>query len=447
MREIHLAAHQSMEPMLIDAEGFVEQVDVALLVASAHKDHRAPEWSAKVKLEARGKAASGGGRFSSGGGFGAMSRDIACGDGLQACDIVAVMTAPDLALPQAVEALDGILEARLAWWGKYGNDLQGQTQAADTPDTVSKSVPSLKDRIVVELCVGGQPFAAPALDQNCEGSACAWPLHWPGVGQRAMQAGRSEHRDKRPTSDLQILDEVKAVQLGLAGGQIGQIPALGRRGPALPMRTVEHPVTRKYPVDRRALRDSLNISALMQRQADRVGSVLAQHAALAQVSSHAQDMLFQGRRRAVPGPTGLQIREAHPVHALAASACNPVSRRAHTDPELLGYRSQALPLTYRPNQLAAALFKRRFLAMTDPSKIQERYITPRPREHMTTSWLITPRCPYWHALPARRRARGGISGRPTGSLRFLRPHCLPTTRCSTNAATRVFNQRCNSARN
>jgi len=50
---------------------------------------------------------------------------------------------------------------------------------------------------------------------------------------------------------------------------------------------------------------------------------------------------------------------------------------------------------------------------------------------MTTSWLITPRCPYWHALPARRRARGGISGRPTGSLRFLRPHCLPTTRCST----------------
>jgi hypothetical protein len=40
---------------------------------------------------------------------------------------------------------------------------------------------------------------------------------------------------------------------------------------------------------------------------------------------------------------------------------DPVGSRAHTDPELHGYRSQALPPTYRPNQLAAALFKRRFL--------------------------------------------------------------------------------------
>ena len=380
MREIHRTSHQSMKPMLIHSEVLIEQVDVALLGASAHKDHRTPEWSAKIKLEARRKAASSWGGFSSGGGFGAICRDISLRDGLQASNVVAVMPLPDLALPEAVEALNGILEARFAWWGKYGNDLQGQTQAADPPDTVSISVISLKDRIVVELCVGGQPFAAPAFDQSCEGSACAGSFHWPGVDQRAMQAGRSEHRDKRPTSDLQILDEVKAVQFGLAGGQIRQMPALGRRGPALSMRAIEHPVTRKYPVDRRAPWDSLHSSVLMHRQADCIKSVLAQHAVLAQVSSHAQDMPFQGRRRAVPSPTWLQVGEMHPVQAFAASTRRPVRRRAHTDRELSGYRSQALPLTYRPNQLAAALFKRRFLAMSDPSKMQERYINPRQRE-------------------------------------------------------------------
>ena len=102
MREVNLAAYQSMEPMRIDAEGFVEQMDVAVLVASAQKDDRAPERSVEVELERCGKATPAGGGLSPGGGFGAISRDIACGDGRQACDIGEVMAPPDLALPQAV---------------------------------------------------------------------------------------------------------------------------------------------------------------------------------------------------------------------------------------------------------------------------------------------------------------------------------------------------------
>src|SRR5665811_932253 len=100
MREVHLTAHQSMEPMFIDAEVFVEQVDVALLGTSAHKNHRPLEWRAKVKLEARGKAASGGSGFSSCGSFGAISRDVSLRNGIQARNVVAVMPLPDFALPQ-----------------------------------------------------------------------------------------------------------------------------------------------------------------------------------------------------------------------------------------------------------------------------------------------------------------------------------------------------------
>ncbi len=439
MREISLAAHQSMEPMLIDAEVFSEQMDISILVASAYKDYRAPERSAKVELEPRWKAASGGGSFSSGGGLGAISRDIARGDGLQAFNIVAVMTSPDLALPQAVEAFDGILKARLTWWGKHRNDLQCQAQAADTSDGIGELVRSLEDRIVVKLGVSGKTVSAPAFNQGFQRGPCAGPLHHPGISQCSVHAGTSKHRDERPASDLQILNEIEAVELDLAVGQIRQIPALGRRRPALPMRAIEHPVTRKHTVDRRARRHVLHGIVLLQRQANRHGTVLAQYALLAQGSSHLQDALLQIRGRAIPGPAGLTVREVHPIHALAASAGNPVRRRAHTDPELCGYHPHALPPTYRPNQLAAALFKRRFLAMTDPPKIQRRYIKQGPREHMTAAWLTTLRRANWHAPSARRRVGGGISGRPTGSLRFLRPRHLPTSERSTNAETQVFN--------
>jgi hypothetical protein len=77
----------------------------------------------------------------------------------------------------------------------------------------------------------------------------------------------------------------------------------------------------------------------------------------------------------------------------AASMRDLVDSGAHTDPELHGYRSQALPPTYRTNQLAAALFKRRFLAMTNPSKMQERY---------TKCRQCRPAAPFCHACQHRR---------------------------------------------
>ena len=96
MREINLAAYQSMGPMLIDAEGFVEQRHVAVLVASAHEDHRAGERSAEIELELCGKATPVGGGFSPGGGLGAISRDRTRADGCQACVIGEVIRSQPL---------------------------------------------------------------------------------------------------------------------------------------------------------------------------------------------------------------------------------------------------------------------------------------------------------------------------------------------------------------
>lgn len=67
---VDLAAHQSMEQMPIDAEGVAEQMDATVLVASTHKDHRAPERSVEIELNCAGRRCRAGGNASPGIGLG-----------------------------------------------------------------------------------------------------------------------------------------------------------------------------------------------------------------------------------------------------------------------------------------------------------------------------------------------------------------------------------------
>lgn len=77
-----------------------------------------------------------------------------------------------ITLTQRIEALDGILETRLAWWREHWDDARDQTQAAHPPDGVGELVRSPEDRVVVELRVGGQPVATPALQHGLERGPC-----------------------------------------------------------------------------------------------------------------------------------------------------------------------------------------------------------------------------------------------------------------------------------
>ena len=282
MREVNLAANEPMRPMLIDMEGSAEEMNAAVIIAATQEDHGSLEWGAEVELEVFGEAAPPGGGFPAGSSLGAIGRDVTCGDRRQGFDIGAAVAPPDFALPQAIEAFDSILEARLARRGEHRDNSQCQAQPGDTPNGVGELVGSLEDRVVVELRVGGQSLAAPAFKQGLQRGPCAGPLHDPGLGQCAVQAGAGEHIDKGSCSDLELHDEIEAVEFGLSRGQIGQIPALGRCRPALPMHAVECPVTRKHSVDGDARRELLGSTVVLQGQADGLGPVLAQDALVPQ---------------------------------------------------------------------------------------------------------------------------------------------------------------------
>src|SRR5450759_2942826 len=152
----------------VETNGVMREGDVAVLTAAAQEDHGAFERRAEVELEAFGEAAPVGCEFSPGGGLGAIGCDITGGDARHGVDIGEVVALPDLALPQPIEAFDGILEARLARWGEDRDHSQRQTQPADTSDGVGRSVCSLEYCGVVKLRISGQPVTAPALNQGLQ---------------------------------------------------------------------------------------------------------------------------------------------------------------------------------------------------------------------------------------------------------------------------------------
>ena len=307
---------------------------------------------------------------------------------------------PDFALPEGVEAFDGVLEAVLAGWGEHRDHLQGQTQPAHAADRVGELVRTLKDGIVVELCISRQPFAAPAIGKGFEGRLGAGMLDHPDIRQRPVQAGGSEYRDQRPPGDLQVLDEVKAVQLGLALGESGQMPAFRRRRTALPMRAIERAVALEHPVNRRARGKLLKRAVLLQRQADRIGPVLAQDTVLTQRPTHAQNARFDIHAYAVPGATGLTVIKVHPVKTLAPCVLYPIGHRTHTHPILHCHGAHASPRANRSNHLVTTFRNRTFLAMAHLSKMPLGY-----GQETGAPTRAGPHASVWRSLPGPAAAR------------------------------------------
>lgn len=136
MGKVDITTHQAIQPMFSNAESPAEQIDIAVLVATAQEDHDSGEWGAQVESEASGEATPLGRGLAPSSGFGPMGSDVARRDALQGRHVVAVVPLPDLGLPKRVEPFDGVLEPGLAWGREYRNHPQGQTQPADAPDRV-----------------------------------------------------------------------------------------------------------------------------------------------------------------------------------------------------------------------------------------------------------------------------------------------------------------------
>src|SRR5712691_2016553 len=373
MDEIDLAAHQPMQPMLIHEIGVSEHMNAAVFVAAADEDNGAVQRAVEVKLEPFWKRAARRRAVSACSGFTAVSVNITRRNALQARDAGAMVALPDLALPKGVEALNSVLEPRLAWRGKYRNDLQCQTPATDATHGVGVVVRSLEDRVVVELGVCRQSFGSPAPQQCFEGALRAGLWHHPGVGERAMQTGAGKHRNERAVSDLQVLDKVERVELGLSQRNVREIPSFRWRRPKLAAHSIERAATRQHSVDGGPRRNLRNPRILAQCQPDRIRAKLTQHTLFPQAASHAYNPLFKLDCRTVPGSARLAICERDPVDAPAASTLNPRKDSTHAHPKRGRDIAQTAPCSHCLDHPATPFFKGKFLTMAHLAKIQIPY--------------------------------------------------------------------------
>ena len=201
---------------------------------------------------------------------------------------------------------------------------------------------AVEDHVVVELGIVGQAGRTPVFHQRQDGPFGGHRrLDRPGSGQTPVQRNGVEHLDVRPVFDDQALDDVDAVQLGPACGDIGQIPAGGWGWAARPLLAVQDSTATEDAVDG-PHRGKLGNLPVQEGLVDGLGTDGTQ-IPVGQLAACLQDQVLQGGS----GATGLvrgtrAVREVHPIQPLALGLLDPVCHRRHPHGELLSYCTQRL---------------------------------------------------------------------------------------------------------
>src|SRR5438270_10225171 len=344
--QIHLTANQAVGPHVAQWPGLTQQGHLAVAIAAPQVDQPATGPLLQVKLPVGGEGRPVRAGLDPRRPRLAQGRDVLLGMALQVGQVGVLEAGPDLGLPPAVVTLDHGLEAGLAWGHQHRHHAQAQAQAEDPPPGVGVTMRAVEDHVVVELGLARQADRTPVLNQRRDSPFGGYGrLDRPGGGQAPVQRNGVEHLDVWPVFDDQALDDVDAVQLGLASGDIRQIPAGGWGRAARPFLAVQGPTATEDAVDG-PHRGNLGDPLVQEGLADGVRTEGTQ-VALGQIPSRLQHQILQGDL----GAAGLvrrtrAVREVHPIQALAFGTLDPVGHRRHCYAELLGYRTQRLASTH-----------------------------------------------------------------------------------------------------
>jgi len=131
----------------------------------------------------------------------------------------------------------------------------------------------------------------------------------------------------------ETLDGVEAVELGPAGGDLGQVPACRRGWSADPVRGVERTAPLEDAADR-ADRGDRQLDAGQQFAADGDRAVLTEDARLAQGTTGREDAILErGIGPVAPVRRSRAIRPDDPIEALVSGSLEPALDRPQADAE------------------------------------------------------------------------------------------------------------------
>ena len=215
----NLAPDEAMGPSFLSEEGVSEDVDTAFFIAPAQIDDATREGSTEMELPRLGKRATVRGLSDTLGVLGPVSGDELFGAREESVERGMVEAVPDGFTPSGIEAFDGSLEASFAGRREDRDHSELEAGPDDSTDGIGILMRALEARGVVELGIGRQTDLGPMLEdtfQGPRGSGRAW--EGPSRGQCAMNRDGGKDVDQGSFFDEQVLDEIEAVQFGLAGG-------------------------------------------------------------------------------------------------------------------------------------------------------------------------------------------------------------------------------------
>jgi len=355
--ELDLAAYQSVRPLRIDGNAMAEQSDMAVLVSAPEIDEAAGQWGIKVKLPSTWKWSARGRLLGTQCVASAMCPDVLAGMPIQVWQAGKGEALPYLRLPKRVESLDGVLEPVFQGRGEDWSHPKRQAKAADPADGVSKLMGALETGVVVELSISGQTQIRPALDEATDYHARTQLDLRPGVDLAAMHSDASKYAEPLPTTQGQVLDQIEAVQINTATGQVGQVPAGRRRWPALPSGRVLCAVAFENAVDSR--HGGHMMIGGSELGMDRFGAGLAEHTGVVQPVPQLEDGSFRGDVGPVPGRlrSAFMVGETNSIQPTPVSSRHPLRHRHRADRKAACDRTHRLSLPHCLDHHSTPLFE------------------------------------------------------------------------------------------
>src|SRR5262245_5792776 len=354
--QVELRTDQAMDPGRRDRIGPAQDVRLPVVVGSTEKDHAALQGALQVQGPADRERPAGRRRGAAGSASAAQGLDVLSGLGLQRRERGVFESRPDLALPAAIEVLDRRLKASLPRRHKDWHDVEAQTDAGDSADTVRVLVRPPKAAVVVELRVGRSPDTGPMLDQRFHRHFRGDLATRPRRRQAAMQRDGGQYLDIRATPDYQTSHDVEAIEFRHALCDGWQVPPAGRGRPSQPSEAIQGAAALQNTPNG-ANRGHSWLQEPLQFAVNGPRAVLAQVAGLLQPAPQAQDQLLEvGRDPIRGGPAATRpVLPGRTVQPLLACSIHPPLDRRQTDLMRAGHGSHRDPTTDRLHHLAAPL--------------------------------------------------------------------------------------------
>ena len=252
--------------------------------------------------------------------------------GAQLIEGAEMKATPHFCAPASIKTFDAILEARLTRGRKDRHDAQTETTADDAADTSGMLMRALKAGVVIELSEAREPPSTPVLKHGFHRGNRADARTGPRAWQGAEEGDDVEDLHQRPVLDGQVFEQVKAVEFGPAGGQIGEIPTRRRGRVAATPVGIEDSVADEHTVNGAHGRAGPDTQAT-QFALNGGRPVFTQRTAILEPFPKVQDQRFEICFEALRDSriAGWPVREVHAVQAPGAGTRTPALDGVQTD--------------------------------------------------------------------------------------------------------------------